>query len=115
MSKQVEEETPNVLKGLVSDEEWKALQNKIKEAKKEKDEQTRQSRRADFLRRCLKLNNYFVGMSTLFNIRNDVNNLKVWNRENLLLKCPRRQENDDDDNFDPHKESQFTFEDPGLF
>lgn len=31
----IEEETPNILKGVVSDAEWKALQKKIKQAKKE--------------------------------------------------------------------------------
>ena len=72
----------------------------------EEDEQTRQSRRADFLRRCLRLNDYFVEISTLLNIRNDVNNLQVSNRDVLNWRCSRHHDddNDDDDSVDPHKE-----------
>jgi hypothetical protein len=61
----------------------------------EEEEQTR-------LRRCLRLNDYLVEISTLLNIRNDVNNLQVWNREVLNWRCGRHHDNNDE--VDPYKE-----------
>jgi len=66
----------------------------------EENEQTRQNRLAE-LRRCLRL----VEISTLFNIRNDVNYLQVRNREVLNWRCSRHHDGDDgkDNRVDPYK------------
>ena len=55
------------------------------------------------LRRCLRLNDYLAEISTLLNIRNDVNNLQVWNREVLNWRCSRHHDGNDD-TVHPYKE-----------